>query len=286
VPDPVEASQVDATTFAFTPAEQGAAFECRLEGPGGDSGFQACASPKAYTDLAPGDYRFTLRTLDAAGNHADANPRAFSVAPPQEPTPTPVAAVSPTPTPTPTITPTPPPTPEIAETVVVRPISGKILVRVPGSDQFVELDATKGFPVGTEINAKNGRIQLTSDPGQGKPVQKSIFYGGIFTITQGADGFVELKLSEKLASCPKKKKASAAAKQPQTRKLWGDGKGKFRTRGQYSAATIRGTKWLVEDSCQGTLTTVANGVVSVRDFVKKKTVLVRGGKKYLAKSKR
>ena len=81
VPDPVEPSLVDATTFAFTAAEQGAAFECRLEGPAGDSGFQTCASPKAYPDLAPGDYRFTLRTLDAAGNHADANPRAFSVAP-------------------------------------------------------------------------------------------------------------------------------------------------------------------------------------------------------------
>ena len=36
-------------------------------------------------------------------------------------------------------------------------------------------------------------------------------------------------------------KASAAAKKPKTRKLWGNGKGKCRTRGQYGAATIRGT---------------------------------------------
>jgi hypothetical protein len=289
VPDPVEPSPVDATTFAFSPKEPDAAFECRLDGPGGDSGFVPCQSPKTYSGLAPGNYSFTLRTLDAAGNHADANPRAFSVAPPQDPTPTPtptpIAAVSPTPTPT--VTPTPPPTPEIAETIVVRPLSGKILVRVPGSDQFVELDATKGFPVGTEIDARNGKIQLTSEPGQGKPVQKAIFYGGIFTIVQGNDGFVELKLSEELAPCSKKKKkASAAAKKPKTRKLWGDGKGKFRTRGQYSAATIRGTRWLVEDSCEGTLTTVKNGVVSVHDFSGKKTILVRGGKSYLAKPKR
>ena len=28
-------------------------------------------------------------------------------------------------------------------------------------------------------------------------------------------------------------------------KLWGSGKGKFRTTGKYSAATVRGTIWLV-----------------------------------------
>ena len=28
------------------------------------------------------------------------------------------------------------------------------------------------------------------------------------------------------------------------RKLWGDGRGRFRTRGRYGAATVRGTKWL------------------------------------------
>jgi hypothetical protein len=285
VPDPVEASVVDPTTFAFTPAEADAAFECRLEGPAGDSGFVPCTSPKRYPGLVPGDYRFTLRTLDAAGNHADANPRAFSVARPQEapPTPTPTAA----PAPKPAVTPTPAPTPELGETVVVRPVSGRILVRLPGTTTFVELNRANSFPVGIEIDARKGRILLTSDPGNGKPVQRSVFYGGIFTITQSADGFVELKLSEPLAPCAKKKKsARTSAAKPKSRKLWGDGKGKFRTRGQYSAATVRGTKWLVQDSCDGTLTRVANGVVSVRDAVKKKTFLLRGGKSYLAKPKR
>ena len=43
-----------------------------------------------------------------------------------------------------------------------------------------------------------------------------------------------------------------------------------------------GTKWLVEDSCKSTLTRVVRGRVSVRDFAKKKTVIVRAGKKYVA----
>ena len=80
--------------------------------------------------------------------------------------------------------------------------------------------------------------------------------------------------------------ARAAAAKPKTRKLWGDGKGKFRTKGQYSAATIRGTKWLVQDACTTTLTRVAQGVVSVNDFVKRKTVLVKKGKTYTARPKK
>ena len=47
-----------------------------------------------------------------------------------------------------------------------------------------------------------------------------------------------------------------------------------------------GTKWLVEDRCKSTLTRVVRGRVSVRDFVKKKTVIVRAGKRYTARAKR
>jgi ferric-dicitrate binding protein FerR (iron transport regulator) len=65
--------------------------------------------------------------------------------------------------------------------------------------------------------------------------------------------------------------------------LWGDGKGKFRTKGSYSAATIRGTKWLVQDTCTTTLTRVAQGAVTVRDDVRKKNVVVRAGKSYTAR---
>ena len=82
------------------------------------------------------------------------------------------------------------------------------------------------------------------------------------------------------------KGAKIAAKKPKTRKLWGDGHGAFSTRGQYSAATVRGTVWLVQDSCSGTLTRVKTGVVAVRDDVKRKTVLLKAGKSYLAKPKK
>ena len=80
--------------------------------------------------------------------------------------------------------------------------------------------------------------------------------------------------------------SAAQAAKAKSRKLWGDGKGKFRTRGRYSSATVRGTIWLVQDTCEGTLTRVRQGVVSVRDSARGKTVLVRAGRSYLAKPRR
>jgi hypothetical protein len=69
-------------------------------------------------------------------------------------------------------------------------------------------------------------------------------------------------------------------------KLWGNGKGKFRTTGKYSSATVRGTIWLTQDECDGTLTKVRRGVVQVRDFKRKKTVSVKAGHSYLARAAR
>ena len=39
---------------------------------------------------------------------------------------------------------------------------------------------------------------------------------------------------------------------------------------------MRGTIWLVEDRCEGTLTKVSRGTVSVRDFKRKKIIDVKG----------
>ena len=46
---------------------------------------------------------------------------------------------------------------------------------------------------------------------------------------------------------------------------------------------MRGTKWLVQDTCTTTLTRVVQGVVEVNDFVKKKKALIKKGKRYIAR---
>ena len=86
------------------------------------------------------------------------------------------------------------------------------------------------------------------------------------------------------APLPAGGKASVAAKRKKKRRLWGDGSGNFKTEGKHSAATVVGTKWLVEDRCKCDATRVVTGVVSVRDFGKRKTVRVRAGKKYVARA--
>ena len=63
-----------------------------------------------------------------------------------------------------------------------------------------------------------------------------------------------------------------------------DNHGRFRTRGRYAAATVRGTSWDMTDRCDGTLTTVRQGTVAVYDFISRKTVSVHAGQRYLAKA--
>ena len=169
--------------------------------------------------------------------------------------------------------------------MVIQPVSGKTLVKLPGSSKFEPVDVTRGIPNGSIVDTRAGKIRLFAIPKAGKPVESALFYDGLFQLRL-AGGITELRLVEKLAKCPSGKAAAAAKKKPKTRKLWGDGSGSFRTRGQYSAATVRGTKWLVQDFCGKTLTRVAKGVVSVKDFVKHKTVLVRAPKRYTARKKR
>lgn len=68
--------------------------------------------------------------------------------------------------------------------------------------------------------------------------------------------------------------------------MWADGTGRFRTIGRYAAASVRGTVWNTIDRCDGTLIVVRKGSVSVRDLVRKRTVVVKAGHSYLAKAQR
>ena len=140
------------------------------------------------------------------------------------------------------------------------------------------------IPLGTIVDVTKGRVTIIPSANE-----KAVFYGGVFKLgqTKGKKPITVLSLIQKLTGCKKTGKARAAAKKKKTKKrrLWGDGKGRFRTKGKHSAATVVRTKWLVEDRCTSTLTRVARGKVSVRDFAKGKTVLVKKGKKYVARAR-
>lgn len=184
---------------------------------------------------------------------------------------------------------TPPlPEPVLAKTVNIAPVSGTVLVKLPRTTRFILLSQAAQVPVGSLIDTRKGRVRLFAADGRGK-VQTADFYQGLFKLTQPAKlrGMVELLLSGgRFAGCGKALKPATAAAKRKTRsirRLWGDGKGKFRTVGRYSSATLRGTTWLTDDRCDATLTRVTRGSVNVRDFARRKTVVVRAPKQYLAK---
>jgi hypothetical protein len=201
--------------------------------------------------------------------------------PEPQPVPDPIPITQPPPpTPTPD---TAQPTPVANKTVVVRVLKGRVRFRPRGSRDFIELDGAQGIPTGSTVDTRKGVVELTSVPRAGAAPQTAKFYDGLFVVTQSR-GITDLRLSELMLPC--NSRARAAQRRPKKRKLWGDGRGAFRTSGRYSAATVRGTKWLVQDSCAGTLTRVRQGSVNVRDKVKRRTILVRAGRRYLARPPR
>jgi hypothetical protein len=179
----------------------------------------------------------------------------------------------------------PPPVP--GKSVNIRRSRGKVCFKPPRSKRCIPLTEPVQIPVGSTIDTTKGRVTLISAADRGGTEQDAWFYQGIFIVRQtgGSKPITVLKLAGPKLSCPRGKRASVAQKKRKrkTRKLWGDGKGKFRTQGQFSSATVRGTKWVVIDRCDGTLTRVVRGSVTVRDTVRKRTVIVRAGKQYLAR---
>ncbi|MEP6910487.1 MAG: hypothetical protein ABI896_08675 [Actinomycetota bacterium] len=178
--------------------------------------------------------------------------------------------------------------PAVGQIAGVKSVSGKVMIKKAGSTKFVELAGSTEIPVGSQVDTTKGTVLLTEGLGGGK-TGASQFYDGLFTILQkkAKGSLMTLRLGGgRFGNCTLRSKAlsiQAKSKRP-VRRLWGSGKGKFTTRGRYSAATVRGTKWLTLDRCDGTLTKVLKGIVRVQDFRAHKTVNVPAGHQYLARA--
>ena len=190
--------------------------------------------------------------------------------------------------------PTPPP-PVTGRAVNIEPVSGRVLVRLPGSNMFIDLLDAEQVPIGTVVDVRGGRVELTSTKDLRGGIQAAEFYKGMFKIGQNraAKPVTDLALfGGNFNGCGKPARggaphgSAAANKKRVIRRLWGSGKGQFRTRGRYAAAALRGTDWETVDRCDGTLVRVRKGVVAVTDLVRKRTVVVRAGKQYFAAARR
>ena len=215
-------------------------------------------------------------------------------------------APPPPPPPHPPPPPPPPPSssaqPHLGTSVALSRAEGTVLVKVPGSKRYVSLGRLTAVPLGSRIDARRGRVFLTAEVNaRTGATQTAAFYAGVFDVTQstGRTPVLQVALAGgSFASCvPTSPVArhvlgAAAVAAPfafvarkrsrrSVRKLWGKGKGDFRTKGRRSSGTVRGTWWLVEDLCDSTYTRVRQGTVDVRDYRLKRTVRLRAGKRYL-----
>ena len=157
---------------------------------------------------------------------------------------------------------------------------------------FTPLTQPRELPVASFIDARRGTTRLTSARTRREDqIQAGLFSKGMFQVLQSrrvrSKGLTTVRLkggSFRRCAAAGKAGARAALSRRVIRRLRGNSRGRFRTSGRNSSATVRGTIWEVIDRCDGTLTKVMRGRVVVRDFRRKKTVIVRAGKSYLARS--
>jgi hypothetical protein len=283
--------------FEFSSDEQGSTFECSLD----QGAFAACSSPFTTPTLSPGAHTFVVRAIDPSGN-VDPSPalgidttaaqKEFTLIG-QDPGP-----------------------PVLGGSFNLEEVSGDIFVSVPAqaavararSSQvppgyeppvkgrvFVPLEEVRQVPIGSFVDARFGKSRMISARNARGRTQSGVFNAGVFQVLQSrarrAGGLTELRLKGgsfnrcRAGSSDRSGSATAAGLSRRTiRRLRSNTTGRFRTRGRNSSATVRGTVWTTTDRCDGTLTTVKRGTVAVRDFRRRKTILVRAGKSYLAKA--
>jgi hypothetical protein len=157
--------------------------------------------------------------------------------------------------------------PKVGVSANVQRVQGTVLVK-GRSGRFVPLSRSRHVLMGAVIDATRGQVRVIAASNTKGGRQSGVFYDGSFRITQriATRPVVELELrGGSFAGC-RGALARSAGSGTTVRRLWGRARGRFRTRGRYSAATVRGTKWLTQDLCQGTATSVAEGVVQASFF--------------------
>ena len=193
----------------------------------------------------------------------------------------------------------PPSAPVPGVSVTVKPTAGVVTVELPSRHAFVALRRAAQLPVGTTINTRRGTVKLTSAIDAQGRTKTGTFTGGSFVVRQsrGAHPLTALALTGgSFAACTRTLlhtvKVTARMARPipgnprrVVRQLWGhDTGGRFTTIGHSASATVRGTVWLTQDRCDGTLIRVLRGHVVVYDRKHHRHVVIGPGHSYLARA--
>jgi alpha-tubulin suppressor-like RCC1 family protein len=205
--------------------------------------------------------------------------------------------------------------PVLGHTAVAVPVSGVVSIELPAgktktrqdgleqratgaavSTRFQRLTSVRQIPVGSKVDARTGTVRLITATGVAHQTQSGVFGGGAFTVEQSKNkqqkGLTTLTLltgvlkgSVGYQACKSTRAvANAALSRRALQTLHASARGSFRTRGRYSAGTVRGTVWDTVERCDGTLTFVHSGTVLVTNLVTHKSIAVHAGQRYLARA--
>ena len=321
-------------TFVFDANQSDTGFRCSLDG----APEAPCRSPVSYGGLAQGDHTFTVTVHDRYGT-PDPTPATYrwtvDLRPPPVIQPAPadadhdgvpdarddcpsvanpsqadgdhdgvgdaceVAAPGTEP-------------PVTGERVVVQVLSGEVFVKLPAKAArlaqatpipgFVPLKGVAALPTGTVVDARKGRVALTSTVdgrrvGAGGATQTATLAAGIFTIRQqraARGSTTRIPTDLVLTSAPGAE--AACVRTAVSGPIKGRGrsivrsltasthKGLFRTVGGAGIAAARDATWVTQDRCDGTRTEVGKGRVTVTAAKSNRTVTVTAGRSYLIKA--
>jgi hypothetical protein len=254
-----------------TPRIPGDPFSCGVTWDGAPDPYQVPSHLSAAPDTPGGDYPFSVKAAVSnprggvftpfAGKLADQDPaqlRARVIAPLQPPL--------------------------VDVRVNLLPVYGACTYEIPSTSAATLTEPTS-VPPGTVL-ACEGHALVSSDA-TGNSTEQSIEVSGgariTYTFERPGGGpplsapYTEFQLVGSVAASGK---ARAAASR--RRRLWGRGRGRFRTRGSYGSATIRGTAMYVRDGSDGTFMKFRYGCGSAYDGALDRSFRICSGHSYLA----
>jgi hypothetical protein len=194
----------------------------------------------------------------------------------------------------------------------VTAVSGEVFIKLPKRSKvrarvaqkapisgFVPIKGVATVPIGSEIDSRKGQLEIRTaskftKKGQRTKLQQGRFGAGIFKIRQAArrraGAAAKPSTDLVLRTPPGLSRACAASSKVRpikgiVRTLAASAKGAFRAVGAAATVTAGDGTWIVSDRCDGTLTEVGRGKVTVRDTKHKRNIRLRSGQGYLVKAK-
>ncbi|HEX6587238.1 MAG TPA: hypothetical protein VF052_10840 [Solirubrobacterales bacterium] len=191
--------------------------------------------------------------------------------------------------------------PEHGISVLMERTAGTIRVKEPGKRKFKNLAKLEKVRVNSVVDTRGGKVEVTAATGvfaETTPDTPMAFYDGVIRLRQSRarNSKATARLAGKLR-CPKRAggqaKAGKSSEGPvattsrkRRRRVWGSGSGSYGTAGRGGTGSVVGTTWLTQDTCNGTLFKVTEGIgIKVVDKDLNKVVRLGPGQKYFAKDR-